>query len=48
MAHVSSAQLTKIKNNGSVTTDVLVKICEALECDILDITEVVPEENKEK
>ena len=48
MAHVSSASLTKMKNNGSVTTDVLVKICEALECDISDIMEVVPEENKEK
>ena len=48
MAHVSSASFTKMKNNGSVTTDVLVKICEALECDISDIMEVVPEENKEK
>ena len=37
-----------IKNNGSVTTDVLVKICKALECDISDIMEIVPEENKEK
>lgn len=48
MAHVSSASLIKMKNNRSVTTDVLVKICEALECDISDIMEVIPEENKEK
>lgn len=48
MAHVSSASLTKMKNNGSITTDVLVKICEALECDISDIMEVILEENKEK
>lgn len=48
MAHVSSVSLTKMKNNGSVMTDVLVKICKALECDISDIMEVVPEGNKEK
>lgn len=48
MANVSSASLTKMKNNRSVTTDVLVKICKALECDISDIMEVVPEENKKK
>ena len=48
MANVSSASLTKMKNNRSVTTDVLVKICEALECDISDIMEVIPEENNEK
>lgn len=47
MAHVSSASLTKMKNNCSITTDVLVKICEALECDISDIMEVVSEDKKE-
>ncbi len=44
MAHVSPASLTKMKNNGTVTTDVLVRICSALQCDISDIMEVVPEE----
>lgn len=39
MAHVSSASLTKMKNNGSVTTDVLSRICAALECDVSDIME---------
>ena len=48
MAHISSASLTKMKNNGLVTTDVLVKICKALECDKSDIREIVLEENKEK
>lgn len=46
MAHVSSASLTKMKNNASVTTDVLVRICDALQCDISDIMEVVPVEEK--
>lgn len=46
MAHVSSASLTKMKNNCSVTTDVLVRICDALECDISDIMEVIPSKEK--
>jgi len=48
MANVSPASLTKMKNNGTVTTDVLVRICEALKCDISDIMEVISEENKEE
>ena len=44
MANVSAASLTKMKNNGSVTTDVLVRICKALDCDISDIMEVVIDE----
>ena len=40
-ANVSYATLTKMKNNGSVTTDVLSKICEALDCDVSDIMEYV-------
>lgn len=46
MANVSPASLTKMKNNGSVTTDVLVRICNALQCDISDIMEIV-EDNQE-
>ncbi len=38
-AHVSPASLTKMKNNKSVTTDVISRICEALECDVSDIME---------
>lgn len=48
-ANVSYATLTKMKNNGSVTTDVLSRICDALECDISDIMECVEKnENEEK
>ena len=47
MAHVSSASITKLKNNKSVTTDVLVRICDALQCDIADIMEVVPKKERE-
>ena len=34
--------------NENVTTDVLVKICNALQCDIGDIMEMVPETTDRK
>lgn len=43
ISHVSMAKLGK---NENVTTDILVKICSALECDIGDIAEVVCEERE--
>ena len=41
MAGISSATITKMKRGGSVNTEVLLKICIALDCDICDILEVV-------
>lgn len=46
MADVSPASLTKMKNNASVTTDVISKICKALECDTSDIMEYVEEKDE--
>ena len=43
MAGVSPATITKMGKNGHVTTEVLVKICTALDCQIEDIMEVIPE-----
>lgn len=43
-AGISSASVTKMGKNGHVTTDVLVKICTALECQIEDIMEIVSDE----
>ena len=40
---ISSGTLAKLGRNESVTTDVLVRICRALNCDIGDIMEVLPE-----
>lgn len=34
---VSSASITKLGKNENVNTDVLVKICRALDCDVSDI-----------
>lgn len=44
IAGISSASVTKMGKNGHVTTEVLLKICTALECQIEDIVEFTPEE----
>lgn len=43
-AQISHASMAKLGKNENVTTDVLVKICNALSCDIGDIMEIVDEE----
>ncbi|MDK8585747.1 helix-turn-helix transcriptional regulator [Corynebacterium kefirresidentii] len=43
-AGISPATLSKLGRGGNVTTDVLSRICEALDCDIIDICEVVKDE----
>ena len=40
MAQISPASVTKMGKNGHVTTEVLSKICCALDCDIGDIMEI--------
>ena len=40
-AKVSKSTFYKIKNGENVTTDVLLRICNVLECDISDIVECV-------
>ena len=47
-AGISTRQLAKLGKNENVTTDVLVKVCKALDCnvdEIMDITDQT-EENK--
>ena len=45
-SEISTASLAKLGKNANITTDVLVKICNALECDFSYIMEMVPvEEN---
>lgn len=41
-AHLSSATMAKLGKNENVTTDVLVRICTVLECDLVDIMELQP------
>lgn len=42
---ISSSTLAKLTNDKNVTTDVLVKICNELKCDVSDIMEFVPDES---
>lgn len=45
-AGLSLATITKMGKEGTVvTTDVLVRICTALNCEVSDIMEIVPDEN---
>lgn len=39
-AKVNKSTLYKMKNGQNVTTDVLLRICNALDCDIEDIMEI--------
>lgn len=40
-AKVSKSTFYKIKNGENITTDVLLRICDVLECDISEIVECV-------
>ena len=42
-AGISPATITKMGKGGHVTTEVLIKICNALNCGIEDIVEVIPD-----
>ena len=44
-AGISSASMAKLGKCANITTDVLVKICEELKCDISDIVEIVPDDS---
>jgi len=38
---ISSASVAKLGKGANITTDVLLRICEALDCDIYDIIELI-------
>lgn len=39
-AHLSSGTMAKLGKNENVTTDILVRICSVLECNLSDIMEL--------
>ena len=41
LAGISTATISKMTKGENVTTDTLIKICTALQCDITDILELV-------
>ena len=42
---VSTASIAKLGKGENITTGVLIKICEGLQCDLTDIMELVDDEN---
>ena len=44
-AGISWASVTKLSKNQSVTLEVLMKICQTLQCDIGDIMEFIRKDN---
>lgn len=45
-AGISQSSLSKMKKNENVNMDIVVKVCKALNCDICDIVEIVPDDLK--
>ena len=48
MAGISWSSVTKLSKSETVSMEVLMKICCALNCDIGDIMELLPEETTEQ
>ena len=42
---ITTTALAKLGKNENVNTEILVKICKVLECDISDIMEIIDEES---
>lgn len=45
-AGISWASVTKLSKGETVSMDVLIKVCKALDCDIGDIVELIPKKDK--
>jgi DNA-binding Xre family transcriptional regulator len=43
-ANLSPTLMSKLGRNENMTTDVLARICKALQCDVGDIMEMLPDE----
>ena len=46
LADISTTSVAKLGKNQNVNTEILDKICEALDCDIFDIVEYVKQESE--
>lgn len=45
---ISQSSLSKMGRNENVNTDILVKVCKALNCDVGDIMEIVQDDNQSR
>ena len=48
LAGISSTSITKLGKNENVNTEIIEKICTALQCDVSDIMEMVDEPKADK
>ena len=46
MAGISDYSFRKLRNDKDVSTEILTKICAALDCEVQDIVDFLPEEKK--
>lgn len=46
LANISSSSIAKLGKNENVNTDILVRICKALDCKLEDIMELTNNEDK--
>ena len=44
-AKISAGSIAKLGKDENITTDVLIKICNALDCDLFEILETIPTNN---
>ena len=44
-AGISTASMAKLGKNENVNTEILLKVCKALNCDISDIMEIIDDKN---
>ena len=45
---ISTTTMTKLNKGRNVNTDILVRFCNALRCDVSDIMEIIPEGGKDE
>ena len=45
MSGISATSVAKLGNGSNVNTEILLKICTALNCDVGDIMQIVPDDN---
>lgn len=45
-AHISTTSVSKLAKDQNVNTEIIEKVCKALNCDVADIMEYIPENKK--
>lgn len=46
MASIGNSTMSKLANDENVTMEVMAKICNALDCTMDDIVDIIPEEER--